>query len=459
MTAHAWTLLAILAAAIAALITLINSRLRFHPFIALVVVSIATALAAGLSTEQIAESLEKGAGNILGDVGITLAFGAMLGRLLSASGATDRIARSIVDRAGERALPWYLAGAAFLLGIPMFFEIGLIVLLPLIFSVARRLQRSGSRRGSPHVYLAAPAIAALATLHGMTPPHPGPLVAVEGLHADLGTTIAIGLVCAVPTVVLAGPVYGRWIAPRLDVRPDAELVVQFAGEQDDESTRRPVHIAWAITAVLVPVALMLLRTLTELLLAGTSPVRHVLTFTGEPVIAMFAGFLFALFALGYRSGVPAEQIRGALGESIKSIAGILLIIAGGGAFNQVLEDSGIGDAIASAASGVHLNLLVLGWLVALVLSFSTGSATVGIVSATGILAPLAAGGSSVHTALLVVAIGSGSIGLNYVNHAGFWLVKESFGMTLGQATRSHTAIQTLVSICGLGMTLLLSLFA
>ena len=459
MTAHSWTLLAILAAAIGTLITLINSRLRFHPFIALVVVSIATALAAGLSTEEIAESLEKGAGNILGDVGITLAFGAMLGRLLSASGATDRIARSIVDRAGERALPWYLAGAAFLLGIPMFFEIGLIVLLPLVFSVARRLERSGSRRGSPHVYLAAPAIAALATLHGMTPPHPGPLVALEGLHADLGTTIAIGLVCAVPTVVLAGPVYGRWIAPRLDVRPDAELVAQFAGEQDDESTHRPVHIAWAITAVLVPVVLMLLRTLAELLLAGTSPVRHVLTFTGEPVIAMFTGFLFALFALGYRSGMPGEQIRGALGESIKSIAGILLIIAGGGAFNQVLEDSGIGDAIASAASGAHLNLLVLGWLVALVLSFSTGSATVGIVSATGILAPLAAGGSSMHTALLVVAIGSGSIGLNYVNHAGFWLVKESFGMTLGQATRSHTAIQTLVSICGLGMTLLLSLFA
>lgn len=456
MTAHSWALLAILAAAIALLIVLINSRLRFHPFIALMVVSIGTALAAGLSTEEIAESVEKGAGGILGDVGVTLAFGAMLGRLLSASGATDRVARAIVDRAGERALPWYLAGAAFLLGIPMFFEIGLIVLLPLIFSVARRLEQAGRGRGSPYVYLATPAIAALATLHGMTPPHPGPLVALEGLNADLGTTIAIGLVCAVPTVVLAGPVYGRWIAPRLDVRPDAELTAQFTGGDGAEPARR-VHLGWAVSAVLVPVVLMLLRTVAEVVPAAGSPLRHVLTFTGEPVIAMFAGFLFALFALGYRSGMPAERIRGALGESIKSIAGILLIIAGGGAFNQVLEDSGIGEAIAAAASGAQLNLLVLGWLVALVLSFSTGSATVGIVSATGILAPLAAGGSSVHTALLVVAIGSGSIGLNYVNHAGFWLVKESFGMTLGQATRSHTAIQTIVSVCGLGMTLLLSL--
>ncbi|MGW8376946.1 SLC13 family permease [Streptomyces sp. ODS28] len=480
MTPHTWTLLAILAAAIALLIVLINSRLRFHPFVALMAVSVGTALAAGLSTEEIAESVEKGAGGILGDVGVTLAFGAMLGRLLSASGATDRIARLVVDRAGERSLPWYMAGAAFLIGIPMFFEIGLIVLLPLIFSVARRLEREGRGTGSPYVYLATPTIAALATLHGMTPPHPGPLIAVQGLHADLGTTVLVGLVCAVPTVILSGPVYGRWLAPRLAVRPDPELAAQFAGAENSSGAHgtseaegategapehaavpgppRQVRTGWAVTAVLVPVALMLLRTLAELLVAEGSPVRHVLTFTGEPVIAMFAGFLFALFVLGYRSGMPSEEIRGALGDSIKSVAGILLIIAGGGAFNQVLEDSGIGKAISSAASGAHLNLLVLGWLVALVLSFSTGSATVGIVSATGILAPMAASGDSVHTALLVVAIGAGSIGLNYVNHAGFWLVKESFGMTLGQATRSHTVIQTLVSVCGLLMALLLSAF-
>lgn len=489
MTTHAWTLLAILAASIGVLIWLINSRLRFHPFVALMAVSVAVAVAAGQSTEEIAESVEKGAGGILGDVGVTLAFGAMLGRLLSDSGATDRLARLIVDRAGARGLPWYMSGAAFLIGIPMFFEIGLVVLLPLIFSVARRLQHSDRVQGSPYVYLATPAIAALCTLHGMLPPHPGPLIAVQGLHADLGTTILVGLVCAVPTVIVAGPVYGRWIAPRLDVYPDRELTAQFAGSGTDDAldeanrtapsdgsggsggsggesaaaepgaagagARRTVPTGWAVVAVLVPVALMLLRTLAELALAASSPVRHVLTFTGEPVIAMFAGFLFALFVLGYRSGVGGEAVRGSLAESIKSIAGILLIIAGGGAFNQVLEDSGIGKAIETAASGAQLNVLVLGWLLALLLSFSTGSATVGIVAATGILGPMTAGESGVHTALLVVAIGAGSIGLNYVNHAGFWLVKESFGMTLGQATKSHTAIQTIVSVCGLAMALLL----
>lgn len=476
MTGHTWTLLLILAAAIAALIVLINSRLRFHPFVALMTVSVGVALAAGQPAEKIAESLEKGAGGILGDVGVTLAFGAMLGRLLANSGATDKIARLIVDRAGERALPWYMAAAAFVIGIPMFFEIGLIVLLPLIFSVAQRLRDNHRINGSPYVYLAAPAIAALSTLHGMVPPHPGPLIAVEGLHASLGTTIVIGLVCAVPTVILAGPVYGRWIAPRLAVHPDDALVAQFTGDASyapsgapsgsgggsdgigshERAGRRELPVGWGVSAVLVPVVLMLLRTLAEVALPASSPARHALSLLGEPVVAMFAGFLYALFLLGYRSGAPGETIRGSLADSIKSVAGILLIIAGGGAFNQVLEDSGIGKAIASAASGAHLNVLVLGWLLALLLSFSTGSATVGIVAATGILGPMAAGEDSVHTALLVVAIGAGSIGLNYVNHAGFWLVKESFGMSLGQATKSHTAIQTLVSVCGLLMTLLLS---
>ncbi|MGD6747729.1 GntP family permease [Streptomyces sp. BH106] len=472
MTTHTWGLLAILVLSIVALITLINTRLRLHPFLALTLVSLAAAVAAGEPAEKIAESLETGAGSILGDVGVTLAFGAMLGRLLSDSGATDRIARLIVHRAGRRSLPWYMAGAAFVIGIPMFFEVGLIVLLPLIFSVAQRLRDDHDVKGSPYVALAAPAIAALCTLHGMVPPHPGPLIGVNGLHANLGLTIGVGLVCAIPTVILAGPVYGRWIAPRLDVRPDRALVAQFTGDRAADADtgtsadttgsgrpRRSVPTGWAVAAVLVPVVLMLLNTVADLVPALPAGLRHTLALTGSPVVAMFFGLLFALFVVALPSGVGGEAIRDSLGESLRSVAGILLIIAGGGAFNQVLEDSGIGKAVESAASGAHLNVLVLGWLLALLLSFSTGSATVGIVAATGVLAPMAATESSLATSLLVVAIGAGSVGLNYVNHAGFWLVKESFGMTLGQATKSHTVIQTLVSVCGLLMTLLLSLLA
>ncbi|MFE2448144.1 GntP family permease, partial [Streptomyces sp. NPDC059426] len=207
MTAHTWWLLLILTVAIAALIYLINSRLRVHPFVALILVSVGTGIAAGEPASKLAGSIEEGAGGTLGDVGVTLALGAMLGRLLSDSGATDAIARALVARAEPRRLPWLVGAAAFVIGVPMFFEVGLIVLLPLIFSVARRMEAQGGTKGSPYVLLGVPAIASLSTLHGMLPPHPGPLTAMTGLHADLGLTLGVGIVCAVPTVILAGPVY------------------------------------------------------------------------------------------------------------------------------------------------------------------------------------------------------------------------------------------------------------
>ncbi|MEE4595926.1 gluconate:H+ symporter [Streptomyces sp. DSM 41524] len=486
MTAHTWWLLLILTVAIAALIYLINSRLRVHPFVALILVSVGTGIAAGEPAAKLAGSIEEGAGGTLGDVGVTLALGAMLGRLLSDSGATDAIARALVARAEPRRLPWLVGAAAFVIGVPMFFEVGLIVLLPLIFSVARRMEEQGGTKGSPYVLLGVPAIASLSTLHGMLPPHPGPLTAMTGLHADLGLTLGVGIVCAVPTVILAGPVYARWIAPRLpDVAPDAELVAQFTGaERQPAETgasapgaragaevprRTGVPTGLAVAAVLVPVVLMLLRTLAETVLDESSGLGAALVFAGEPLVAMLAGFVFALGVTmvgaarsasgGSGSGRSGEETRASLTDSLKSIAAILLIIGGGGAFKQVLQDSGIGDAIASAAEGAHINVILLGWLIALLLSLTTGSATVGIVSATGIVAPLIGDGGGLEASLLVVAIGAGSLGLNYVNHAGFWLVKESFGMDLTQATKTQTAVQTLVSVLGLAMALLLSVFA
>jgi GntP family gluconate:H+ symporter len=331
------------------------------------------------------------------------------------------------------------------------------------------------------VLLGVPAIAALSTLHGMVPPHPGPLTAMTGLHADLGLTLGVGIICSIPTVILAGPVYARWIAPRLaDVRPDPVLVAQFTGADRNDAAgtatetpptgpaegtrtdtlrRAGVSTGLAVTSVLIPVALMLLRTLAETVLDESSTVRAALTFVGEPLVAMLAGFLFALGVTLVGGGRSSEATRSSLTDSLKSIAAILLIIGGGGAFKQVLQDSGIGDAIASAAEGAHLNVIVLGWLIALLLSLTTGSATVGIVSATGIVAPLIGTGGGLEASLLVVAIGAGSLGLNYVNHAGFWLVKESFGMDLTQATKTQTVVQTLVSLMGLGMALLLSVLA
>jgi gluconate:H+ symporter, GntP family len=477
MTGHAWFLICVLVVSIVVLIALINSRMKFHPFAALIVVALAAGVATGMSAADIASSIEDGAGGILGDVGLTLAFGTMLGRLMADSGAVEQIATVLVDRSSTRALPLMMTIAAFVIGIPMFFEVGLIVLLPLVFSVAEAVRRERPDVRSPYVILVIPTVAALATLHGMLPPHPGPLVAVDGLNADLGKTIIVGLVCAIPTVLLAGPVFARFMSSRVTLEPDAEIVAQFthpvaarsasipsgamsAGTDANpsRSTRAEVPTAMALCAVGVPVALMLFRTIAEIACAKDDPVLGVATLVGTPVVAMLLGFLFALFFIAYRQGRTGDEIRQSVSDSLKPIVGILMIIGGGGAFNGVLKNSGIGDAVAAAASHLHIGTIFLGWLLALLLSASTGSATVGIVSSTGIIAPLVAAQGPWYVSLVVIAIGAGSMGLNYVNHAGFWLVKESFGMTMGQAVRINTLVMTLVSVIALAMVLLVSIF-
>jgi GntP family gluconate:H+ symporter len=473
MTGHAWCMIAVLVVSVTVLIVLINSRMKFHPFVALVVVALAAGIAAGMSPSEIATSIQDGAGGILGDVGLTLAFGTMLGRLMADSGAVEQLATAIVNRSSTRALPYMMTVAAFVMGIPMFFEVGLIVLLPLVFSVAEAVRRERPDVPSPYVILVIPTVAALATLHGMLPPHPGPLVAVAGLHADLGKTIVVGLICAIPTALLAGPVFARYMSSRVTLEPDAEIVAQFtrpvalrsvspAGAdvpaRAGVSARTPVPTAMALCAVGVPVALMLFRTVAEIACDKDDPVLKVATLVGTPVVAMLIGFLFALFFIAFRQGRTGEEIRQSVSDSLKPIVGILMIIGGGGAFNGVLEHSGIGDAVAAAASQLHIGTIFLAWLLAVLLSASTGSATVGIVSSTGIVAPLVAADGAWYVSLVVVAIGAGSMGLNYVNHAGFWLVKESFGMTMSQAVRINTLVMTLVSVIGLGMALILSLF-
>ncbi|WP_285726191.1 GntP family permease [Psychromicrobium xiongbiense] len=477
MDAHAWFLIVVLVASVVLLVGLINSRLRMHPLIALLIVSVLTGLVAGQSGDGIAASILKGAGGVLGNVGITLALGAMLGRLLSDSGATDRIAELIVSRGSMKSYPWMMTLAAFVIGIPMFFEVGLIILLPFIFGVAERIRKLDPS-AKPYVLVVTPAIAALATLHGMVPPHPGPLTAVSGLHADLGKTIIVGFICAVPTVILSGPVFARWLSRRMAVEPDPALIAQFTHATSSaavgsgagvavsggstalsgalpEKPRR-ISIVWALVCILLPIVLMLALSIGQVTLNAKDPVLGALKLLGNPVIAMLCAVALALLVLARnRSG---EQVRQAVGESLKPVVGILMIIGAGGAFNQVLIDSGIGNAIGTAAQHWQMNVLFLGWLLSLILSTATGSATVGIVSATGIVSQIVPPGADPWlVALLVVAIGAGSIGLNYVNHAGFWLVKESFGMSMGQATRLHTVVQTLVSVFGLGMVLLLSL--
>lgn len=455
MTSHDYQLLIITVVSILLLIFLITSKLRFHPLLALLLTAIFVGFTSGLDIDKIVKSIETGAGSTLGETGVTIALGAMLGKILSDSGASDRIATAILKNATPQRLPWLMALAAFIIGIPMFFEVGLIMLLPLIFTIARKLEDSNTIKGSPYIAIGVPVIAALCTMHGMVPPHPGPLISVNQFGANIGLTMIYGMICAIPTIIIAGPLYGKFITPRLSVKPSNDLLQQYTNDSNI-TTRQPISTALAFSTILVPVVMMLLHAIAGVCFREQSLQYKVFEFLGSPIIAMFIGVLYALLTLGYLRGQDTQQLRDALGSSLKPIAGIMLIIAGGGAFGQVLEDSGVGTSIVHLADQFSLSALLMGWIVAALLSISTGSATVGIVGATNLLFPLIQADSSINVELLTIAIGSGSLFFNYVNHGGFWLVKESFGMSMGETFKTITIVQSIVGLCGLVMVLLLN---
>lgn len=451
-------LLTIAAGGVGLLVALIVSRVRMHPVLALIMTSLLVGLLADMPMDKVIKSIESGAGGTLGAVGLVVALGAMLGKILADAGVTDGIAEKIIQKTSVRMLPWAMSGVAFVIGIPMFFEVGLVVLLPLIFSVARKLDDTESIKGSAYVYVGVPVIAALASMHGMVPPHPGPMTAIASLKTNTGATMLYGFLAAIPAIVLGGPIYAAFIARRLSVRPEASLVKQFSGSDQDGTDLRALQpgLGLSILVALLPALLMLLNAVLELVLPKDTLAARLAAFVGDPVMAMLIGVIFASSVLVYARSGDSEILRNALSSSLKPIANVLVIIAGGGAFQRVLTDAKVGDAIVHLSQQFTLSPLVLGWVISMLLSVSTGSATVGIVGAAGLLAPLAIA-EPVNTPLLALAIGCGSLFFNYANHAGFWLVKEAFGMTMGEATKTISVIQSIVSVVGLVMVLLMNL--
>ena len=434
------------------LVALIVSRIKMHPLLALLVVSIGVGFATGMEPGSIVKQLSNGAGKTLGAVGVVIALGAMLGKILADASITEKIAEVILKHASDRMIPWAMTLVAFIVGIPMFFEVGLVVMLPLIFSVARKLESQARFKGSAYVYVGVPVISALAAMHGMVPPHPGPLTAIATLKTTVGPTMLYGFLAAIPAMVLGGPLYGAFIAPRMNTKPDQTLLDQFTITGNADS-KQP-GIALGILAALLPAILMLVHAVAEMLLPKDSPAMHVASFLGNPLIAMLLGVLFAIVALVLARGGDMEKLREALGQSLKPIASIIMIIAGGGAFQQMLTSAKVGDAIVHLTQQFAFPPLILGWLIAMLLSVSTGSATVGIVGAAGLLAPLAGADPSLNLPLLALSIGCGSLFFNYANHAGFWMVKESFGMTMSEATKTISVVQSIVAVVGLIMVLI-----
>lgn len=454
--AHDTRLIAVAAIGIA-LIVLLIVAVKMHPFLALVLGSAFVGLASGVGLPKVISNFESGVGSTLQEVGLLIALGAMLGKLLADSGGANRVIDKLVGGYSAGVLPWTMALVAVIIGLPMFFEIGLILLLPVIVLVTQRSRLSLMR-------IAIPALAGLSVLHGLVPPHPGPLIAISAVNAPLGTTLALGILVAVPTVVLCGPLLAILLAGWVPVGAPAvaggvDTAEQHEPAPDEESPSRQPSFLTTLLTIVFPVVLMLGKALVDIIWpdAKNPPlIRTIFDFVGEPLVAMTLAVLLALVTFGYAVGFTGAGLSRRIGASVGPIAAVILIVGAGGGFKQTLVGAGVGDSVAKFATDVHLSVLVLGWLVAVALRLATGSATVATVTAAGIVAPLATTLSPSHAALLALAIGAGSLFLSHVNDAGFWMVKELFGLSVGQTFKTWSVMETAVSVIAFVFVMLLS---
>jgi GntP family gluconate:H+ symporter len=448
------TALIIYAVLAVALVVILVAVLKLHAFVALTIASLAMGLAGGLGVDKVVTSFEAGAGKVFGSVGVLVALGTMLGKLLVESGGAQRIADTVLSRAGDRGVPWAMALVAMIVGIPLFFEIGLVLLMPIIFAAAQRVQTRGVERGgNAYLLVGIPALAGLSVLHGLVPPHPGPLLAISALGAPIGTTILYGLIVAIPTVIIAGPLFARVAMRWAQADPPQALIEQLAGDERSESAPR---FSVTLATVLLPVALMLIRAGTDVALGKSNHVREWADFIGDPATALLIGVLVALWTFGVARGFDRNRLNRFCTDALAPTATIVFIIGAGGGFNGVLVDSGIGTAIGKGVNGLSISALLLGWFVAVLIRVATGSATVATITAAGIMVPIAAH-TSVDRPLLALAIGCGSLFFSQVNDAGFWLVNQYFGMSVPDTLKSWSVMETIVSTVGLACVMLLSL--
>jgi gluconate:H+ symporter, GntP family len=446
---HGSMLLVYAVIAIALLILLIT-RYKVYPFLVLIIVSLLLGLAVGMPMDKIVKAFETGNGNTLGHIAIVVGLGTMLGKMMAESGGAERIANTLIGWFGEKYIHWAMMCVAIIVGLPVFFEVGFVLLIPIAFNVAKRTKKS-------LLLIGLPMVAGLSVVHGLIPPHPAALLAVQAYHADIGRTIMYGLIVGVPTAVVAGPLFALLIHKYIKLPENNPLAAQFVEETKEGETRELPGFGITLFTILLPVILMLIGSWADLITTPKTLPNNLLHFVGNSDVALLIAVLFSFWSFGASRGYDREQIQKFCGECLAPIAGITLIVGAGGGFGNVLRESGISQQLVQTASAAHLSPLLLGWFVAALIRLATGSATVAMTTACGIVAPIAAAaGGTVSAELLVLATGCGSLIFSHVNDGGFWLVKEYFGMTVGQTFKTWSLCETIISVMGLGLTFALA---
>jgi Gnt-I system high-affinity gluconate transporter len=424
------------------LLILLISWLRFNTFIAFILVSITGGLLLGLPLEKIPASIQKGIGDTLGSLLMILLFGAMIGKLVAESGAAQKISDVMLKTFGINKITWALVMTGFIVGIPLFYNVGFVLLVPLIFSIVYRVKL-------PAVYVGLPMLAALSTTHGLLPPHPSPAALVTQLNADMGQTLLYGIIIAIPTIILAGPVFastlkGITTEPLQTFKPRILPDDQLPGFLN------------SILTCLLPVGILLVTTIFQLGENGAeSPV--LLRFIADPSMLMLLSVLYATFALGIFKGKKMGEVMAIYADSVKDVLMIILIVSGAGALKQIFVDSGVSNQLADAMNQLDLPPLLLGWLISALIRVAMGSATVAGLTTAGIIAPLVVA-TGTSPSLMVLAVGSGSLFFSHVNDSGFWLFKEYFNLSMKDTFRSWSVMETIVSVMGLLGVLVLEKF-
>jgi len=429
---------------VVALVVLI-ARLKLNPLIALVMVSLGLGLAVRMPMAGIVKSFETGMGNTLGHVALVVGLGTMLGKMMAESGGAERIARTLIDAFGERRAHWAMAAIAFLVGLPVFFDVGFVLLIPIVFNVAKRT-------GASVLLVGLPMVAGLSVVHGLVPPHPAALMAVNAYKADIGRTILFAIIVGLPTAALAGPLFAKLMDRHVKIQGPNPLMDQMV---EKDASRALPGFGITIFTILLPVFLMLIGNWSSLVAAPGSGFSEALKFLGNPVIALLVATLVSFFTFGTLRGFNRGAILRFSNECLGPICGVVLVIGAGAGFGQILRDSGVSTAIVQVATSAHLSLVLLAWLVAALIRIATGSATVAMTTSASIVAPIAAITPGTRPELLVLATGAGSLILSHVNDGGFWLVKEYFHMTVPQTFKTWTVCETIISVMALALTMVL----
>ncbi|MBI3667009.1 MAG: gluconate transporter [Acidobacteria bacterium] len=443
MTGPALVALTLLAIALLLFLILV---LRLHAFLSLLISSMALGAASGMPLLKVLKSIQAGFGDALGFIAVVVGLGAIIGRFIEVSGGGQALADRLLKVFGRDRAAWAVLAASFLLGLPIFFEVGFIILVPIVWNLGRETRRS-------LLFYGMPMIAALTTTHALIPPHPAPSAAAQLLGADLGRTILYGVAFGVPMAVLGGMIYGGWIAKRIFV-PVPESMSRPASQAPAEGSPGPPPVGSVVAALLLPVGFIFAASISELVLAPALLLRQVLGFFGHPFTALMVAALFAMVFLGLRRGFSRAQIATFSTDCLAPTASLLLIMGGGGAFKQVIVDSGVGTYAGELLARSHVSPLIVAYVIAASLRIAQGSATVAIITAAGILAPMVKGLPGYSPEILVMATAAGGTILSHVNDAGFWLVKEYFGMTVPDTLRSWTAMKVLISLFGFSCVLL-----